>query len=60
MHTQVQEGGYLCLLSVQYHGVFGSTYVLYSFACVVEQGCTLAEESRIVNDHAPVVSCQRL
>ncbi len=51
----------LCLLGVQYRSVFGSTYVLYSvFACVVQQGCTPSEESNLMNDHAPVASCQRL
>ncbi len=60
MHTQMQEGMYR-LLGMQCCSVFGNTYALYSVvACVVEQGCTPAEEGGIVNEHAPVVRCQRL
>ncbi len=56
----MQEGMYR-LLGMQCCSVFGNTYALYSVvACVVEQGCTPAEEGGIVNEHAPVVRCQRL
>ena len=62
LHAYADAGRQLpCLLGVQYCSVFGSMYVLYSVvACMVEQGFRPAEQGSIVNDHAPVVSCQRL